>query len=83
MPFVVVKYERSDDYPIMCTKKTMKLTSFQPLRAYGDATILSKMKLQELPSGSDAESLVDLLGPTMGTRIPEAFKVIGGSAKYF
>ena len=45
MPFVVVKYERSDDFPIMCTKKTMKLTSFQPLRAYGDATILSKMKL--------------------------------------
>lgn len=47
-------------------KKRMKLTSSQPLRCYGDATILSKMKLKE---SSPDENLVEMLGPTMGANI--------------
>ena len=57
----------------------MKLTSVKPLKCYGDSTILSKMKLQEM---SPDETLVDVLGD-FGARIPDTFKRIDSLIKNF
>ena len=57
----------------------MKLASVKPLKCYGDSTILSKMKLQEMQPD---ETLVDVLG-SVGAKIPESFKRIDESIKNF
>lgn len=82
IPFIVVKYYpdiSSPEYPMLLYKKKMKLTSMHPLKCYGDSTILSKMKLKEMTAN---ETLVDVLGP-LGAEIPETFKRINSSNKYF
>ena len=54
-------------------KKKMKLTSTQPLKCYGDSTILAKMRLRG--DGAKEENLVEMLGP-VGGDIHTVFKRI-------
>ena len=78
----MVKYApdiNQPEYPMLLYKKKMKLMSMQPLKCYGDSTILSKMKLNET---SPDETLVDMLGP-IGSEIPSIFKRIDSSHKHF
>lgn len=63
IPFIVVKYQpdySSTEQPMLLFKKKMKLTSMQPLKCYGDSTILAKMRLKE---DSRDENLTEMLGP--------------------
>jgi len=74
IPFIVVKFH-PDNMSAECLtlqKKKMKLVSRSPLKCYGDATILAKMRLKEQ---SNEESLFEVLGP-LGQRIPETFQRI-------
>ena len=75
IPFIVVKYQpdySSTEQPMLLYKKKMKLTSTQPLKCYGDSTILAKMRLRE---ASKEENLVEMLGP-VGGDIHTVFKRI-------
>lgn len=79
IPFIVVKYKKDKSQPDLLEERKVKLTSVHPLKCYGDSTILSKMKLQEM---SPEEQFEDVLGP-VGKTIPEAFKRIDQSIKHF
>jgi len=79
IPFIVVKYKKDKSQPDLLEERKVKLTSVHPLKCYGDSTILSKMKLQEM---SPDETFVDVLGP-LGKKIPETFKRIDQSLKHF
>lgn len=76
-PFIVTKYEPDLNAPVgpnghhglEIFRKRVHLTSVKPLKCYGDATILSKMKLiEEDPD----QNLDEVLGP-IGDSIPDTF----------
>lgn len=83
IPFLVVKYHPENielpEDSIILHRKKMKLTSVRPLKCYGDSTILSKMKLQELGENeSYEEDVLSLLG-SHGPTIPDTIKRIDES----
>lgn len=83
IPFLVVKYHPENikvpEDSIILHRKKMKLTSVYPLKCYGDSTILSKMKLQELEENETYENdVLSLLG-SHGPTIPETIKRIDES----
>ena len=64
IPFIVVKYTPSKNskakQAYTVKKNHMSLKSDEPLKCYGDSTILNKLKLSKSEPG---ENLADLLGP--------------------
>ena len=81
IPFIVVKYlpDSKQANHLNFTKKKLQLTSIAPLECYGDCTILSKMKLEEIePSDNHTE----VLGP-IGKKLPETLKRLHETIKNF
>ena len=74
-----MKYHPDKSQPEEMLPKRLKLASLRPLKCYGDSTILSKMKLQEIAPN---ESLRELVGP-IGNQIPGTFERIEDQMKDF
>ena len=65
--------------PYVVKKNHLRLKSTEPLKCYGDSTVLSKLKL---PKTMPGETLIDMLGP-IGEHIPATFKRVDKLAKHF
>ena len=63
----------------MHNKKHLRLKSSEPLKCYGDSTVLGKLKL---PKCAPNESLTDVLGP-IGKQIPSTFKRVNQLTEHF
>ena len=84
IPFIVVKYHPDKTAPWfpdpgLFQEKQVKVQSTRPMQCFGDSTILSKMRLQEL---SADETIEDVLG-LFGRHIPEAFQRIDKAIEHF